>query len=214
VQACGLNHADDKPGRCAVAAAGTVIAAGDGVTRFAAGDEVFGQFPVESWAGLEAACARTAAGGPHVEHRPAGLDPLAAVALVEGGLTAKTILRAAQLRPGQTAVVIGATSRAGSVLVALLDEAGAHVIEYATASRVADALAAHPDTDLLVDLVSFAEPYFITGGARGGAIVTANPATDKPGIPRIAICAEPGDLAALAQRALDEGRPGELADVA
>jgi NADPH2:quinone reductase len=243
--ACGLSHVDHALGAdatselsehgapyiCGMDAAGTVIATGDRVTRFAVGDEVFGHFVAESWAWVQAPCARTIADGPHVERRPDGLDPLAAAALAEGGLTAKTILRASELRPGQTALVIGATSRVGTVLVPLLAEAGASVIagaapdddeyvrslgaadtiRYTTADPVADALASHPDVDLLVDLGSFGEPYFITAAAPHGTIVTALPGDYRPGIPRIAISAEPGDLAALAQRALDGRRPVELA---
>jgi NADPH2:quinone reductase len=245
VQACGLNHVDHAlrtgampqpsahgaPLMGGIGAAGTVIATGDRVTRFVVGDEVFGHFVAEAWAWVQAPCARTSADGPHVEHRPEGLDPVAAAALVDGGLTAKTILRAAELRPGQTALVIGATFRAGTVLVPLLADAGAHVIagatadeadyvrslgaadtiEYPTADPVADALAA-TDVDLLVDLVSFGEPYFITAAASHGTIVTALPGADEPGIPRIGISAEPGDLAALAQHAL-HGRPVEFAHV-
>jgi NADPH2:quinone reductase len=247
VEACGLNYVDRAlatgamsqpsahggPCICGMDAAGTVIASGDRVTRFAVGEEVFGHFLAESWAWVQSPCARTAADGPHVERRPDGLDPLAAVALAEGGLTAKTILRAAEVRPGQTALVIGATSGVGTVLVPLLAEAGAYVIagatpedddyvrslgavdtiEYTTASPVADVLAAHPDIDLFVDLVSFSEPYFITAGAPHGTIVSAQPRADEPGIPCIGISAEPGDLAALAQRALDARQPVEIAPI-
>ena len=241
VLACGMDHVDPLDTdatpdlsrraaryRCGMDAAGTVIGAGDRVTRFAVGDEVFGHFPAESWAWVQAACARTTADGPHVERRPEGLDPLAAAALADGGLTAKTIVRAAELRPGQTALVIGATSRAGTMLLPLLAEAGVHVIagttpddddhvrslgatetvEYTTADPGADALASHPDVDLLVDLVSFAEPYFISAGAPHGTIVTAGHGARRPGIPRIGISAEPGDLAALAQRALRRDHHG------
>jgi hypothetical protein len=176
------------------------------------------------------ASARTTADGPHVERRPDRLDPLAAAALADGGLTAKTILRAADVRPGQTALVIGATSRAGTVLVPLLAEAGVHVIagtrpddddlvrslgatetvECTTADPVADALTSHPEVDLLVDLASFGEPYFITAGARHGTIITALDGARGPGLPRIGISAVPGDLAALARRALgpDHQLPG------
>jgi hypothetical protein len=234
VQACGLNHVDPAlstgamsqlfaPGApyiCGLDAAGTVIATGDRVTRFAAGDEVFGHFPAESWAWAEAPCGRTTADGPHVEFRPEGLDPLAATALAHSGLTAKTILRAAELRPGQTALVIGATSATGTILMSLLAEAGAQVIasatdaiEYTTADPVVAALTSHPDVDLLVDLVSFGEPYFITAAARHGTIVSALPRQYEPGIPRIGISAEPGDLAALAQRVLDGRHPIDIAHV-
>jgi NADPH2:quinone reductase len=223
-----------SPLSCDLDAAGTVIAAGDRGDRFAVGDEVFGHFPAGSWAWVQTPWARTTADAPHVEHRPEGLHPLAAAALAHDGLTAKTILRAAELRPGQTALVIGATSRVGTVLVPLLAEAGAHVIagaapdddeyvrslgaadtiEYTTASRVADALASHPDVDLFIDLVSLGEPYFITAAARhGGTIVTATPRAEGFGIPRIGISAEPGDLAALAQHAVDGRQPAEIVHV-
>ena len=218
-------------------AAGTVIAIGDGVTRFAVGDEVFGHFPAESWTWVQEPSATTNADGAHVEPRPEGLDPLAAAALAEAGLTATTILRAAELRPGQSALVIGATSGTGTMLVPLLAETGVHVIagataeddayvrslgaaetfEYETADAVADALACHPGVELLVDLVSFDEPYFITPGATQGTIVTALPAPDSDagvrdlGVPRIEVTAEPGDLAALVRRVLDGTQPVELA---
>jgi NADPH:quinone reductase-like Zn-dependent oxidoreductase len=244
VQACGVYDVDealstpamsqpaahDAPWIRGRGAAGSVIAAGERVTRFAVGDEVFGHFLADAWAWDPPPCARTTADGPHVELRPEGLDPVAAAALAEGGLIARTILRAVEPRPGETALVIGATSTAGTVLVALFAQAGARVIagatpdddayvrslgaadtvEYTTRYPIADALASHPDVDLLVDLVNFSEPYFITAGAFGGRIVTALPGAGEPGIPRIGICAEPGDLAALAQRALDGSGPVEI----
>jgi NADPH:quinone reductase-like Zn-dependent oxidoreductase len=245
LQACGLNYVDDAvhsgaasqstgggaPCICGIDAAGTVISAGDRVMRFAVGDEVFGHFLTESWAWVQTPCARTTADGPHVERLPEGLDPLAATAIAEGGLTAKTILRAASVRSGDTALVIGATSRTGTVLVPLLAEAGAYVIAGATpeddgyvrslgaaetiqcttANPVADLLTSLPNVNVFVDLVSFGEPYFITAGAPHGTIVTALPRAYEPGIPRIGISAEPGDLAALAQRALDRRQPVDVA---
>jgi hypothetical protein len=57
--------------------------------------------------------------------------------------------------------------------------------------------------------VSFTEPYFITATARHGTIVTALQRTGEPGIPRIAITAEPGDLPALAEYALSRRPPLE-----
>jgi NADPH:quinone reductase-like Zn-dependent oxidoreductase len=244
VQACGLDHGEgavstgvmsqlsacDAAYVSGINAAGTVIAAGDRVTRFAVGDDVFGQFVAESWASAQAPFARTTADGPHVERRPEGLDPAAAAALAHDGLTAKTILRAADLRPGHTALVLGATSRVATVLVPLLADAGAHVIagaapdetdyvralgaadtiQYTTADPVTDALASHPDADLLIDLVSFGEPYFITAAARHGTIVTTLPRTDEPGVPRIPITAEPGDLTTLVQHALNRRAPIDL----
>jgi NADPH2:quinone reductase len=245
VQACGVSRVE-RPRRTGVVsqlagrdaqyiggmdAAGTVIATGDGVTRFAVGDDVFGHLPARSWSWVHPPCARTSAAGAHIERRPEGLDPLAAAALAGAGLRAMTLLRAAEPRAGETALVIGATSNVGTVLVPLLSEAGVHVIagatpedeayvrslgaaetfEYASAGPAADAVASHPDVDLVVDLVSFDEPYFITAAALGGKIVTALPVGDPPGIPRIGISAQPGDLALLAHGAVKVRRPVEIA---
>jgi NADPH:quinone reductase-like Zn-dependent oxidoreductase len=211
----------------AVGDAGTVIATGDGVTRFAVGDEVFGQLraPGAPWTPY----VLVDAGAPHVELRPHALEPGAAAALVEGGLTAKTIVRAADVRPGQTALVIGPTGRVGIVLVPLLAEAGVTVIATATpadaryvrslgaaetieggAGDPIDVLANLPDADLLVDLVNFADPYFTTVRSlqSSGTLVGALPNTEVdgwsrgPGIPRIQLSAEHGDLLELARRAL------------
>jgi NADPH:quinone reductase-like Zn-dependent oxidoreductase len=248
IQACGVSRVERALSTGAVSqlfpggapyiggmdAAGTVIATGARVTRFGVGDEVFGRFAAESWSWDRAPCARTTADGAHVELRPEGLDPLAAAALAEAGLTATTILRAAQPRPGQTAVVIGATSGPGTALVPLLAETGVHVIaaatpeddayvrslgaaetfEHGTGDPVGDALTRHPGVEILVDLVTFDEPYFITPGATQGTIVSALPAPDAGagglGVPRVRISAEPGDLAALVQRALDGSQCVEL----
>jgi NADPH2:quinone reductase len=202
--------------------AGTVIAIGDGVTRFAVCDEVFGQLraPGRAWAPY----VLTDADGPHVERRPDALEPGAAAALVEGGLTAKTIVRAAGVEPGQTALVIGTAGRVGLVLVPLLVEAGVSVIataapgdaEYVRALGVAETIADgdvmeviadHPDVDLLVDLVGFPEPYFTTARAVPSSGTLVGPRGDarphEPGLPHIQLSVEPGDLRDLAQRALD-----------
>jgi NADPH2:quinone reductase len=212
----------------ATGAAGTVIATGDGVTRFAVGDEVFGELhaPAGAWPPY----VLTDADGPHVERRPEALGPADAAALVEDGLTAKTIVRAAGVQPGQTALVIGATGGVGVVLVPLLAAAGASVIATATpgdeeyvrslgAAETLDdggpdgmeALALHPDVDLFVDLVSFGEPYFVTahGVPSSGSLVGSDPGPETDdgyelGIPRIRLTAGPGDLAELAQRALED----------
>jgi hypothetical protein len=105
--------------------------------------------------------------------------------------------------------------------LSLLAETGAHVIAsaadatgYATADPVVEALMSHPNIDLLVDLVSFGEPYFITAAARHGTIVAALPRAYEPGIPRVGISAEPGELASLAQRAVDRREPVDVARVA
>ncbi len=60
---------------------------------------------------------------------PAGVDPAAAESLVVNGLTAWQMLhRVAQVRPGQTVLVLGANGGVGTTLVQLALEAGARVI--------------------------------------------------------------------------------------
>jgi NADPH:quinone reductase len=208
--------------------AGTVIAIGEGVTRFAVGDEVFGRLRPRGTPWTQYVLT---ADGPHVEIRPDALEPEAAAAVVEGGLAAKTIVRAAGVQPGQTALVIGTNGRVGIVLVPLLVEAGVSVIATArpgdeayvrslgaaetiedSARDAMETIARHPDVDLLVDLVSFAEPYFATAravpttGALVGVGKDANASPAAFGIPRIELSAEPGDLVELARRALGSDR--------
>jgi hypothetical protein len=214
----GLSPPFAAAARGCVDAAGTVTATGARVTRFAVGDEVFGHFSADSCACDGPPRARTDADGAHVELRPDGLDPLAAPALVHCGLVAKTIHRVAALAPGQSALVIGASCQTGAILLGLLAESGARVIDGAGApvqetapDPVVEALTSHPDLDLLVDLISFGEPYFITATARHGTIVSDLAPTRGPGIPRIAISAEPGDLAALARQAVADTGALEVA---
>ena len=70
--------------------------------------------------------------------------------------------------PGMTSCLVGAEFSRRDNLLSLLAETGAHVIasatdttEHTTADPVMEALTAHPDVDLLVDLVSFDEPYLL-----------------------------------------------------
>jgi NAD(P)-dependent dehydrogenase (short-subunit alcohol dehydrogenase family) len=154
----------------------------------------------------------TDADGPHVELRPEDLEPAAAAALVEPGLTAQTIVRAAGVQSGRRALVVGATGAVGMLLVPLLAEVGASVIADDSAGDAIEALRRHPDVDLVVDLVSFDEPYLLMAHAvpSCGALVGSLPEPEAggPGLPRIQVCAEPGDLLDLAQRA-----PAEILDV-
>src|SRR2546429_423736 len=72
------------------------------------------------------------ADSPLVARRPAALDPIKAAALPEVGLTALTLLRAADLRPGHTVLVIGASGGIGMVLLPLAAAAGVRILATAT----------------------------------------------------------------------------------
>jgi NADPH:quinone reductase-like Zn-dependent oxidoreductase len=72
--------------------------------------------------------------GPAVAHRPAGLGIEHAAALPIAGLAALQLFHAAKLRPGDTALVVGATGGVGSAVVPMLAAAGVHVLATAPAA--------------------------------------------------------------------------------
>ncbi|MFF4194443.1 alcohol dehydrogenase catalytic domain-containing protein [Nonomuraea sp. NPDC001831] len=87
-----------------VDATGVVAAVGEGVTRFAAGDEVI------AYAGAASAMIAEYAlvgEGPELVHRPRALSPVHAAALPMAAMTAHCVLAAA-LEPGDSALVIRA----------------------------------------------------------------------------------------------------------
>ncbi len=101
--------------------AGTVVAVGPEVTRFAAGDEVFG-IARGSFAEYAAAWEDTLA------RKPAALSFGQAAAVAVSGLTALQGLRdAGRIQPGQKVLVIGASGGVGSYAVQLAKSFGAEV---------------------------------------------------------------------------------------
>ena len=101
--------------------AGTVVAVGPAVTRFAAGDEVFG-VARGSFAEYAAAPEGTLA------RKPAALSFEQAAAVAVSGLTALQGLRdAGHIKPGQKVLVIGASGGVGSYAVQLASSFGAEV---------------------------------------------------------------------------------------
>ena len=101
--------------------AGTVVAVGPAVTRFAAGDEVFG-VARGSFAEYAAAPEGTLA------RKPAALSFEQAAAVAVSGLTALQGLRdAGRIKPGQKVLVIGASGGVGSYAVQLASSFGAEV---------------------------------------------------------------------------------------
>jgi NADPH:quinone reductase-like Zn-dependent oxidoreductase len=101
--------------------AGTVVAAGPEVTRFAAGDEVFG---IARGSFAEYA----AAGEDMLARKPAALSFEQAAAVAVSGLAALQGLRdAGRIKPGQKILVIGASGGVGSYAVQLAKSFGAEV---------------------------------------------------------------------------------------
>jgi NADPH:quinone reductase-like Zn-dependent oxidoreductase len=100
--------------------AGTVVAAGADVTRFRAGDEVFG---IARGSFAEYAAARA----DKLAHKPARLSFEQAAAVAVSGLAALAGLHAGRLHAGQKVLIIGASGGVGSYAVQLAKAFGAQV---------------------------------------------------------------------------------------
>jgi NADPH:quinone reductase-like Zn-dependent oxidoreductase len=126
--------------------AGTVSSVGAGVRAYRAGDEIFGQAVPRALRAMAGAARPSLSTGslaeyavfeadtPFLAHRPAGLGVEEAAALPTVGLTARALMAAAGVQPGETALVVGATGGVGTAVVPVLAAAGARVIATATAA--------------------------------------------------------------------------------
>ncbi|MFG3284241.1 NADP-dependent oxidoreductase [Streptomyces sp. NPDC048111] len=100
--------------------AGVVDALGEGVTRFAVGDEVFGHADTGAYAEYALAT--------HVVPKPAALSWEQVVALPVAGETSERVLTQLELAAGETLLIHGAAGVVGSVGVQLAVARGATVI--------------------------------------------------------------------------------------
>lgn len=205
--------------------AGRVAAVGEGVTRFAVGDEVFGM--LRETPGSVAELAVAPAASPLVERRPPGLDAVRAAAVAEVGMTALTLMRAATPRQSETVLILGASGGVGMVLVPLAAATGATVVATARAADatyvrglgaaetvdhtagdpVEETRRRHPDgVDVLFNLAL--DGQALADAARalrpGGRLVSARPIWDRSSV-RSDVAVESPFLAAA---------PGDLADLA
>jgi NADPH:quinone reductase-like Zn-dependent oxidoreductase len=101
--------------------AGVVEAVGAAVGEFKVGEEVFG---VRGGSNAEYICVRESGA---VAHKPAGMTFEEASAVCDGGCSALSCLRNADLRPGRTIVVYGASGSIGTAAVQVAKHFGAHV---------------------------------------------------------------------------------------
>ena len=115
--------------------AGTVVAVGDGVTRFAVGDEVYGT-------ALGSLAEYAVAPVVRLAPAPSGVAAATLAPIPVSGLTAWQALRdGGRLQPGHRVLVIGASGGVGSFAVQLAHACGAEVVGVCSASK-ADAVRA------------------------------------------------------------------------
>jgi NADPH:quinone reductase-like Zn-dependent oxidoreductase len=112
--------------------AGEIVDVGGGVEKWRKGDAVLAQFP----RGTFAQYALISANDKKLAIKPDALDFKRAAAIPESGLTAKTMVRAADLKPNQTVLVIGATGGVGLFAMQLAKAEGVRVVATGKAEDV------------------------------------------------------------------------------
>jgi NADPH:quinone reductase-like Zn-dependent oxidoreductase len=112
--------------------AGEVADVGGGVQNWRKGDAILAQFP----RGTFAQYALISANSKKLAIKPDALDFANAAAIPESGLTAKTMVRAANLKEGQTVLLIGATGGVGLFVTQLAKAEGVRVVATGKAQDV------------------------------------------------------------------------------
>jgi NADPH:quinone reductase-like Zn-dependent oxidoreductase len=208
--------------------AGEVIDVGGGVDNWRKGDAVLAQFP----RGTFAQFALISAKNKKLAKKPDTLDYDRAAAIPESGLTAKTIVRAADLKPGQTVLVIGATGGVGLFATQLAKAEGARVlatgkaedapylhdlgaddvIDYGAGDTLSQVLGRYPNgIDAVFDLVNAGDAILRDGEVlrEGGTLVSTLSGPEHQAFKKnvsvryIQLTASDGDLDDLALRAAD-----------
>jgi NADPH2:quinone reductase len=205
--------------------AGVVTDVGSDVGGWRSGDAVLGMFET----GTLAEYALISASSERLARKRENLDFLHAAAILVAGLTATTILRAANVRTGQSILLIGATGGIGLFATQLAKARGAQVIatarpadeaylrglgadeiiDYVTGDPVAKVRERHPDgVDIVVDLIKSGDALLHDADAlrATGTLVSSlsGPAKSafRPGVTvrYILMTANAGDLQELADQ--------------
>jgi NADPH2:quinone reductase len=206
--------------------AGVVVEVGAGADEWSKGDAVFGMFAT----GTLAQYALISAADTRLARMPDDLDFERAAAIPEAGLTATTILRAANVRAGQDVLVIGATGGIGLFATQFAKAQGARVIatgksedadylhrlgvtdviDYASGDIMTQVRKRCPSgVDVVVDLINTGDALIGDAGfmRKGGTLVSPLFGPDKSAFPNditvhyIQMQAQKGDLEGLARRA-------------
>ena len=112
---------------------GTVAAVGKRVTRFAAGDQIFGSRGNKFGAHAEFACV---AEDGLITHKPANMTLDEAAAVFVGAACSLHFLRKARIQTGERVLVHGASGSLGTFAVQLAKHYGAHVTAVCSTANV------------------------------------------------------------------------------
>ena len=162
-------------------AAGVIEAVGDGVTRFAPGDEVIAM--LGGGFGGHAEYVRVAEDGA-IAAKPRTMSFDQAVTLVFGGMTARGFLNQVAIKPGDRVLVNGASGAVGTAMVQLAKNMGAHVT--AVTSSVNRELVAVLGADRVIDysttdFTAEGKAYHVIVDCVGNAPFERVEASIKPG---------------------------------
>jgi NADPH:quinone reductase-like Zn-dependent oxidoreductase len=126
--------------------AGTVIATGKSVTRFAPGDEVFGSRGNKFGAYAELACVSE---DGFLARKPVNMTMEESASVFVGATCSLYFLRKANIRPGERVLVHGASGSLGTFALQLAKHFGAHVTAVCSTANVelAKSLGAHAVVD-------------------------------------------------------------------
>lgn len=207
---------------------GEIVDVGKDVHDWRTGDAVLGLFP----RGTFAQYALISAKSKKLARKPDGLDFDRAASIPEGGLTAKTMMRAADVKAGQTVLVIGATGGVGLFATQLAIIAGAlviatgkaedasylrelgvdDVIDYALGDTITQAAQLYPaGVDVVFDLINTGEALLRDAEVlrESGTLVSTLYGPEQGAFKKhvnvhyIQQSAREGDLDDLARRAVD-----------
>lgn len=208
--------------------AGEVVDVGEGVQNWRKGDAILAQFP----RGTFAQYALISASDKKLARKPAALDFERAAAIPEAGLTANTMVRAADLKAGQTVLIIGATGGLGLFATQLAKAEGVRVvatgkvedeqylrqlgadevIDYASGDVITQMVQRYPKgIDVVLDVINAGESLLRDAEVlrESGTLVSSlgGPEQDafgkNIGFHYIHLTAQDGDLEDLARRAAE-----------
>lgn len=206
--------------------AGEVVEVGNDVENWRKGDAVFGMFN----GGAFSEFATIAAKEKRLARKPEGLDFAYAAAIPEAGLTALTLLRAANVQSGNQVFIIGATGGIGLFAVQLAKAQGAHVIatgkpsdveylrslgvddviDYTSGDPIAQVRAQYPNgVDSVIDVINSGDRILPSASVirSGGTLASSLYGPEQSSYPQgvtvqyIQMHAQPDDLDDLGQRA-------------